>query len=166
MVFGFDVPGTGIEHYLHVEQHVLVESTRSISLHPLLKKPAVVIRLSPLEGKNETQENVREKTTKEVVLYFDRSSAEIRADELTKLDLFKRGDRVTVIGMASPEGSAEKNRELSHRRAEAAETLLLDRGVVIDQILSVGAEACAEEEEAAWKCRQVCVSETGMCNEE
>lgn len=168
MVFGFDVPGTGIDHYLHAEQHVLVEHRQSISLHPLLKKPAVAIRLAPPEATNNASSDERTETarTKEVVLYFDRQSAEVRADERFKLDLFTQGDRVTLIGMASPEGSADQNRALSRRRAKAAEAMLLRRGVVIDRIVSTGAERCNEEEESAWKCRRVCVSEKGICDGE
>lgn len=168
MVFGFDVPGISTQHYLHVEQHVLVERGESVDLHPLLKRSSIAIRFAPAETKKEAVLHERQKSqqNREVVLYFDRKSSEIRADELFKLDLFNQGDRVTLIGMASPEGSADQNRELSHRRAQSAETMLLRRGVVVDRIVSVGADTCSEEEDAAWKCRQVCISEKGMCNGE
>lgn len=166
MVFGFDAPGTAADYYIHVEQHVLIAKSQSLAIHPLLKKPAVAIRMIPIEQKKEevSLKSTEPKRVKELILYFDTNSSDIRPGDLVKLDLFNKGDHVTLIGMASPEGSDDHNEILSRSRAEAVESILAGRGIFVDRVLSIGAAMCKEKDEDPWKCRQVCISENGACN--
>jgi len=56
------------------------------------------------------------------------------------LNTIKAGSHVQVIGTASPEGSAQRNQELSNNRAKAVADYLTERGVIVDSCEGHGVE--------------------------
>jgi len=101
----------------------------------------------------------RPKFGKKVTIYFDFDSAVLRKDQIPKLNIFKRGDRVEVRGYASPEGTKEYNLRLSEKRARNVKNYLKKRGVVVKKLKAFGEDFCFEEKKNWWKCRKVEVEE-------
>lgn len=78
-------------------------------------------------------------------VHFDFDKAEIKQDDFAALDRFAdvvqrhyAGSHLTVEGFADPAGSAEYNRRLSERRADAVQEYLLQRGLSQRQLRTVG----------------------------
>ena len=94
------------------------------------------------------------KLTPAVIIYFDFDSAELRKNEIPKLKVFKKGDRVIISGYASPEGSEEYNLELSKRRAMSVKTYLEKQGVKVLKLKAFGESVCFEKQKDWWRCRK------------
>lgn len=96
---------------------------------------------------------------KETTIYFDFDSDRLRKDQIPKLKIFKKGDRVVISGYASPEGSERYNLNLSKRRALSVKRFLEKRGVKVENIKVFGESLCFEEPKNWWKCRKAEVEE-------
>lgn len=102
-------------------------------------------------------------------VYFGTDSSEILADEVSKIDkaaevIEQAGGKValTVGGYADLRGSAEYNRALSLRRANAVRTRLIGLGVPADylKVDHFGEDTSEMADEDLWKSRRVELSIT------
>ena len=94
------------------------------------------------------------KLTPAVVIYFDFDSAKLKNDQIPKLKVFKKGDKVIISGYASPEGSEKYNLELSRRRALSVKEYLEKKGVKVLKIKAFGEGLCFEKPENWQECRK------------
>lgn len=90
----------------------------------LAEKPTEVIREII---KSDTITN----TVGNIVVYFAQNSYELTATAMTELAKVPNGAEVRVVGEASPEGTAEYNKELSQKRADAVSDYLTEKGVFV-----------------------------------
>lgn len=72
-------------------------------------------------------------------IVFDKGKSTL--SDAAKAELNKIGENsvVTIVGEASPEGSAKFNKKLSEARANAVANALLKRGVKVDSVKGIGA---------------------------
>jgi peptidoglycan-associated lipoprotein len=98
-------------------------------------------------------------------VYFDYDSATIRASEMSKVEavathLRGTSEKLVVEGHADERGTAEYNRALAERRAQAAREELVRLGVGADRIstVSYGEERTADpgHDEMAWSKNRRC----------
>lgn len=97
----------------------------------LEKKPTEVIRTSIVEKRV-----VKNVESGEHIVLFAWDSAEL--DAAAKATLDKVSGTVKVDGYASPEGTAEHNKELSQRRADAVADYLRAKGVTVTEAVGCG----------------------------
>jgi len=98
--------------------------------------------------------------TKKTTVYFDFGSHEVKKEEADKLKIFRKGEKVIVLGFASPEGSRSYNYSLSERRALSVADILRSRGVSVRYISAEGEDHCRVPGERFFKeCRKVEVEE-------
>lgn len=98
----------------------------------LAKKPKVVVKRQVVEK----PVPVKEETPQVVYVFFAKNSAEIT--DFTALDTVK--GTVSVVATASPEGTAEYNKALSQRRADAVKAYLEGRGVTVKKAEGLGVQ--------------------------
>ena len=101
----------------------------------LAKKPTEVIKEVEVE-------KVVEKTIVDIenVVYFAFDNAELDARAKETLDKLGQNGVYNVYGYASNEGTAEYNKVLSQRRAEAVAAYLRDRGAKVDVVEGRGVQ--------------------------
>jgi len=129
-VFDFAVPGAEMPFYVPEKQYVV-----QVAEYKPLTPP------------------------KSATVYFDFDSAKLRVDQVPKLRIFKRGDKVIVKGYASPEGPEHYNYRLSLRRAYSVKKFLERKGVKVEKVRAFGESMCFEPPRFWWKCRKVEVEE-------
>ena len=79
----------------------------------------------------------------EYVVFFEKNSFSIEEECLAKLDEIPENSVVCVTGLSSPEGNAEKNIELSQRRADEVSAYLRRRNIKVDSSVGLGAQGAA-----------------------
>lgn len=98
----------------------------------LSKKPNVIIK-EVVKIKDIDVENV-------FFVTFAQGKSELTFDGETILNNILRGKHVSIIGTASPEGTDERNMELSQERANVVAEYLKNRGVIVDDANGVGVQ--------------------------
>ena len=144
--FAFDVPQVDLGYQARERVHVIRE------VSPTALTPLKVAEVEQAEGESG-------KGRKVIEVYFPFDSAEFLPGEVKKLRLFVKGDKVVVIGHASPEGSDEYNLRLSLRRAKATERELKKLGVEVVHTEGKGERECKEKPLRWHKCRKAVVME-------
>ncbi len=74
------------------------------------------------------------------VVPFEQGKSYLTDDAKVDLNSIKAGSHVQIIGTASPEGSEERNQELSNARANVVAEYLEGRGVIVDSKEGRGVE--------------------------
>lgn len=105
----------------------------------LAKKPTVIEKVVQVE-KATVAAPVVVPTDNQWVVQFAQNSAELTPKAKAVLDSVTDKSVVTIVGSASPEGSAKYNQTLSERRANAVADYLRQRGVTVNSVSGVGAD--------------------------
>lgn len=107
------------------------------------------------EGKPTSNIMVHEKlktvVNGEWIVLFAQGSAELTEDAKNKLCEIPSGVEVTIKGMASPEGSAKRNQEVSEQRANAVAEFLKNNGVTVKEAVGLGCTGAASNRVAIVK---------------
>lgn len=97
----------------------------------LTKKPTEIV-------KEVTKTEVVTNTIGNTVVFFAQNSSELTGTAMTELSKIPSGSKVSIIGSASPEGSAEYNQKLSEKRAETVSKFLTGNGVIVENCIGTG----------------------------
>ena len=98
----------------------------------LAKKPKVVIK-EVVKAKDVNVESV-------YFVSFAQGKSNLTFDGEAILNNIKEDKHVTIIGTASPEGTEERNMELSQERANVVANYLKNRGVIVEDANGVGVQ--------------------------
>ena len=98
----------------------------------LAKKPKVVIK-EVVKAKDVNVESV-------YFVAFAQGKSDLTFDGEAILNNIIQGKHVTIIGTASPEGTEERNMELSQERANVVANYLKNRGVIVEDANGVGVQ--------------------------
>lgn len=77
------------------------------------------------------------------VVQFAKNSAELTDEAKAELDKVATNKTVTIVGSASPEGTANYNQKLSERRAAVVADYLTQKGVKVNTVSGLGANTNA-----------------------
>ena len=97
----------------------------------LAKKPTEIV-------KEIVKTEVVTNTIGNTVVFFAQNSSELTGTAMTELSKIPSGSKVSIIGSASPEGSAEYNQKLSEKRAEIVSKFLTENGVIVENCIGTG----------------------------
>ena len=97
----------------------------------LAKKPAEIV-------KEVVKTEVITNTIGNTVVFFAQNSSKLTGTAMAELSKIPSGSKVSIIGSASPEGSAEYNQKLSEKRAETVSKFLTGNGVIVENCIGTG----------------------------
>lgn len=97
----------------------------------LAKKPTEIV-------KEVVKTEVVTNTIGNTVVFFAQNSSELTGTAMAELSKIPSGSKVSIIGSASPEGSAEYNQKLSEKRAETVSKFLSRNGVIVENCIGTG----------------------------
>ena len=97
----------------------------------LAKKPTEIV-------KEVIKTEVVTNTIGNTVVFFAQNSSELTGTAMAELSKIPSGSKVSIIGSASPEGSAEYNQKLSEKRAETVSKFLSRNGVIVENCIGTG----------------------------
>lgn len=97
----------------------------------LAKKPTEIV-------KEVVKTEVVTNTIGNTVVFFAQNSSELTGTAMAELSKIPSGSKVSIIGSASPEGSAEYNQKLSEKRAETVSKFLTENGVIVENCIGTG----------------------------
>lgn len=97
----------------------------------LAKKPTEIV-------KEVVKTEVVTNTIGNTVVFFAQNSSELTGTAMAELSKIPFGSKVSIIGSASPEGSAEYNQKLSEKRAETVSKFLSRNGVIVENCIGTG----------------------------
>ena len=97
----------------------------------LAKKPTEIV-------KEVVKTEVITNTIGNTVVFFAQNSSELTGTAMAELSKIPSGSKVSIIGSASPEGSAEYNQKLSEKRAETVSKFLSRNGVIVENCIGTG----------------------------
>lgn len=97
----------------------------------LAKKPTEIV-------KEVIKTEVVTNTIGNTVVFFAQNSSELTGTAIAELSKIPSGSKVSIIGSASPEGSAEYNQKLSEKRAEIVSKFLTENGVIVENCIGTG----------------------------
>lgn len=97
----------------------------------LAKKPTEIV-------KEVIKTEVVTNTIGNTVVFFAQNSSELTGAAMAELSKIPSGSKVSIIGSASPEGSAKYNQKLSEKRAEIVSKFLTGNGVIVENCIGTG----------------------------
>ena len=97
----------------------------------LAKKPTEIV-------KEVIKTEVITNTIGNTVVFFAQNSSKLTGTAMAELSKIPSGSKVSIIGSASPEGSAEYNQKLSEKRAETVSKFLSRNGVIVENCIGTG----------------------------
>lgn len=97
----------------------------------LAKKPTEIV-------KEVVKTEVVTNTIGNTVVFFAQNSSKLTGTAMAELSKIPSGSKVSIIGSASPEGSAEYNQKLSEKRAETVSKFLTENGVIVENCIGTG----------------------------
>ena len=97
----------------------------------LAKKPTEIV-------KEVVKTEVVTNTIGNTVVFFAQNSSELTGTAMSELSKIPSGSKVSIIGSASPEGSAEYNQKLSEKRAETVSKFLTENGLIVENCIGTG----------------------------
>ena len=97
----------------------------------LAKKPTEIV-------KEVVKTEVVTNTIGNTVVFFAQNSSELTGTAMAELSKIPSGSKVSIIGSASPEGSAEYNQKLSEKRAEVVSKFLTSNGITVENCIGTG----------------------------
>lgn len=97
----------------------------------LAKKPTEIV-------KEVIKTEVVTNTIGNTVVFFAQNSSELTGTAMAELSKIPSGSKVSIIGSASPEGSAKYNQKLSEKRAETVSKFLTGNGVIVENCIGTG----------------------------
>lgn len=97
----------------------------------LAKKPTEIV-------KEVIKTEVVTNTIGNTVVFFAQNSSELTGTAMAELSKIPSGSKVSIIGSASPEGSAKYNQKLSEKRAETVSKFLTGNGIIVENCIGTG----------------------------
>ena len=127
----------GTHHFKVYDVGALNDQIRGLT-NELAKKPRVITREKVVE---KVVEKPVTQVTGDTFVFFAQNSADLT--DAAKEALDKVTGTVTVTATASPEGTAEYNKALSQRRADAVKAYLEGKGVTVEKAEGLGVQGDA-----------------------